>query len=191
MNRIKYFSLCLLLLFAILFSLNAQDSDSDSDSDDIYNFDFDISEVESDNKLIITGYLSTHYTAMLMDEDSLTYKLQFFGVDVDDDFSEYLSKFNLDFYLDTEYITKYMGFHMKSHSNFEELQPSFDIYEVYGNINFGIISHIKIGKIIYNWGKGYAFNTVGFANPVKNPEDPQVPDHGLLSLDFEIIKSFT
>jgi len=43
---------------------------------------------------------------------------------------------------------------------------------------------------MYNWGKGYAFNPVGYVNPLKDPENPELAQAGLLSVNFEKIKSF-
>jgi len=43
---------------------------------------------------------------------------------------------------------------------------------------------------MYNWGKGYAFNPVGYVNPFKDPENPELAQAGLLSVNFEKIKSF-
>ena len=43
---------------------------------------------------------------------------------------------------------------------------------------------------MYNWGKGYAFNPVGYINPQKNPDNPELPQEGILAFDVEYIKSF-
>jgi len=43
---------------------------------------------------------------------------------------------------------------------------------------------------MYSWGKGYAFNPVGYVNPFKDPENPELAQAGLLSINFEKIKSF-
>jgi len=49
---------------------------------------------------------------------------------------------------------------------------------------------IQVGKKMYNWGKGYAFNPVGYVNPFKDPENPELAQACLLSMNFEAIKSF-
>ena len=43
---------------------------------------------------------------------------------------------------------------------------------------------------MYNWGKGYAFNPVGYVNPLKDPENPELAQAGVLSINIEKIKSF-
>jgi hypothetical protein len=47
-----------------------------------------------------------------------------------------------------------------------------------------------VGKKMYNWGKGYAFNPVGYVNPLKDPENPELSQTGLFSVNYEYSRSF-
>jgi hypothetical protein len=47
-----------------------------------------------------------------------------------------------------------------------------------------------VGKKAYAWGKGYAFNPVGYVNPTKDSENPDLAQAGLTSLAVDYTKSF-
>ena len=62
--------------------------------------------------------------------------------------------------------------------------------EAYGSLKLydGVL--LRLGKTIYNWGKGYAFNPVGFVNPVKDPQNLYYYlGQGLFSANFEYSQS--
>lgn len=65
-----------------------------------------------------------------------------------------------------------------------------DIYEAYGRIKPNQNSTIDIGKQAYKWGKGYAWNPVGFINRPKDPNDPQESLEGYVTGEVDLVKSF-
>jgi len=155
-----------------------------------YSMDFEIPEKdEAEEKgLEWGGYLDSRYFVFHTDQSSPLYQLQFSGKD---DLSEYWSQYKLELYLDADYQTRDMGFHLKTYSAYyNDSDSSFDLFEAYGNVNLSLSSFIQAGKRRYNWGKGYAFNPVGYVNPFKDPENPELAQAGLLSMNFEKIKSF-
>ncbi|RUM43464.1 MAG: hypothetical protein DSY80_05570, partial [Desulfocapsa sp.] len=66
-----------------------------------------------------------------------------------------------------------------------------DIYEAYGRIKANKNSTVDLGKKAYKWGKGYAWNPVGFINRPKDPNDPQEALEGYITAELDLIKSFT
>jgi hypothetical protein len=48
-----------------------------------------------------------------------------------------------------------------------------------------------VGKRRYNWGKGYAFNPVGYVNAEKDPENPELALAGKSSLYLNYNRSFS
>jgi hypothetical protein len=155
-----------------------------------YSMDFEIPEEDEaeEKSLEWSGSLDSRYFVFHTDQSSPLYRLQFFGKD---DLSEYWSQYKLELYLDADYQTSDMGFHLKTYSAYyNDSDSSFDLFEAYGNVNLSLSSFIQAGKRRYNWGKGYAFNPVGYVNPFKDPENPELAQAGLLSMNFEKIKSF-
>jgi len=133
-----------------------------------------------------SGNLDGKYSVMQMRSASPFYRLQF-----SDDLSNYLSQYRLELYLNADYRTRDMGFHLKTHGTyFNDSNAQFDLFEAYGNYNFSLNTTLHLGKQVFNWGKGYAFNPVGFVNPFKDPENPELAQAGMLSMSFETIKSF-
>ena len=153
------------------------------------DYSFEIPEKEEEEKTLEwSGSLDGKYFAFHSRQTSPFYRLQLFN---QDDISEYLSQYRLELYLNGDYQTKDMGFHLKTHSSYyNDSDANFDLLEAYGNINLSLSSFIQTGKKMYNWGKGYAFNPVGYVNPFKDPENPELAQAGLLSVNFEKIKSF-
>ncbi len=132
-----------------------------------------------------SGNLDGKYSAMQMRTGSPFYQLQF-----PDDLSDYLSQYRMELYLNADYRSRDMGFHLKTHSSYlNDTNAQFDLFEAYGNYNFSLNSALRFGKQVFNWGKGYAFNPVGFVNPFKDPENPELAQAGLLAVSFETIKS--
>jgi hypothetical protein len=49
----------------------------------------------------------------------------------------------------------------------------------------------SLGKKSYQWGKGYAWNPVGFINRSKDPNNPEEAREGYITADLEAIRSFS
>jgi len=155
---------------------------------DDYSFEIPEDEEEEESKLEWSGNLDERYFISHADQSSPFYQLHFSDKE---DLSDYFSQYKLELYLDADYQTKDIGFHLKTHSTYySDSDASFDLLEAYGNINLSLSSFIQAGKRMYSWGKGYAFNPVGYVNPLKDPENPELAQAGLLSVGFEKIKSF-
>ena len=66
-----------------------------------------------------------------------------------------------------------------------------DIYEAYAHIKPSPHVTAGIGKKSYKWGKGYAWNPVGFINRSKDPNNPEEALEGYTTLEVDLIKSFS
>lgn len=66
-----------------------------------------------------------------------------------------------------------------------------DVYESYLNLTPASGMTASIGKKSYKWGKGYAWNPVGFINRPKDPNNPEEALEGFITSDFEMIRSFS
>lgn len=152
-------------------------------------------EVPSDSlppeekKLEWSGNLDAKYTLFHMAQSSSMYRLQFLN---SGKVSPNLSQYHIEPYINADYQTKDLGFHLKTHASYySDDNASFDLFEAYSSFNPSFSSTLQAGKRMYSWGKGYAFNPVGYVNPVKDPENPELAQAGLLSANIEYIKSFS
>ncbi|OGS20990.1 MAG: hypothetical protein A3J83_06025 [Elusimicrobia bacterium RIFOXYA2_FULL_40_6] len=106
-------------------------------------------------------------------------------------FQDILYLYKMDFYLNGDYQPGDAGVHFKTNSEYSsDSQANFNLYELYGNLNLSMNSSMLLGKKTYNWGKGYAFNPVGYVNPAKDPENPEQLQAGIFSASYEYSKSF-
>ncbi len=143
---------------------------------------------EKEKNLEWSGNLDTKYTLFHMDHNSAQYKLQFLNQSPS---SSLLSQYRLEPYLNAEYRTGDLGFVLKTHATYySDADARFDLFETYGSFNPSFNVTLQAGKRMYSWGKGYAFNPVGYVNPIKDPENPELAQSGLLSANVEYIKSF-
>lgn len=147
-------------------------------------------DIESgrNNRLEWNGNFDVKYSLFHMSQSSPYYRLQFPNKDI----SSYLSQYRLEPYLNAEYRTENLGFQLRTHATYySEEESSLDLLEAYGDYHPSLNLSIQAGKRVYSWGKGYAFNPAGFVNPVKDPENPELAQAGLLSVNAEYIKSFS
>ncbi|HAX62084.1 MAG TPA: hypothetical protein DCX95_05990 [Elusimicrobia bacterium] len=152
------------------------------------DYSFEIPSSESKKEMLeLGGNLDVKYSILGTKKDSPMYQLQYYNQQL----SDILSSYRMEFYLNGDYQTKDIGVHLKTHSEYyNENQTDFNLYELYGDVNLSANSFLLMGKKMYNWGKGYAFNPVGYVNPVKDPENPELSQTGLFSVNYEYSKSF-
>jgi len=153
------------------------------------DYSFEIPQKEAkEERLELGGYLDGKYSVFHSRQSSPFYQLQFFD---QGNLSQYLTQYMLELYLNGDYQTKDIGFHLKTYSTYDnDSAADFHLLEGYGNFNLSLSSFVQAGKRMYNWGKGYAFNPVGYVNPFKDPENPELEQAGIMSLSFEAIKNF-
>ncbi|WP_419660863.1 hypothetical protein Dvar_12670 [Desulfosarcina variabilis str. Montpellier] len=65
------------------------------------------------------------------------------------------------------------------------------LYEGYVSLTPTASLTLDAGKKRVQWGKGYAWNPVGFINPSKDPDDPSLNLEGSTYAGVDLIKSFT
>ena len=153
------------------------------------DYNFEIPEEEEVAKLEFNGNLDAKWGILQSNTTSPVYGLQLFGQDKPGD---YLSQYRLDFYLNGDYRYKQVGFTMRTFSQYTKegtLELSF--YELYGSLNLSPRLTFGVGKRRYNWGKGYAFNPVGYVNTEKDPENPDLALAGKSSVYLNYNRSFS
>jgi hypothetical protein len=68
---------------------------------------------------------------------------------------------------------------------------NFDLFEGYLGITPSSQFNASLGKKSTKWGKGYAWNPVGFINRIKDPNNPEEALEGYVLAEAEWIKSFS
>jgi hypothetical protein len=65
-----------------------------------------------------------------------------------------------------------------------------DVYSAYLSIKPDPSVTFALGKKSYRWGKGYAWNPVGFINRPKDPNNPEEALEGYVTAETDFIKSY-
>ena len=134
------------------------------------------------------GNLDAKYSILRFSTNSPIARLQFFQQTIPDAASQY----RLEPYLQAAYTTPDVSFLMRLHAMYyDDRRSSVDLFEAFARYNPSIQTSLQAGKSVYTWGKGYAFNPVGFVNPVKDPENPDLAQAGLFSAHAEYVGSFS
>jgi hypothetical protein len=152
------------------------------------DFGFEIPE-EPESRLEVHGNLDGKWGLLQTRKGSSLYGLRFYGAQ---DESDYLSQYRLDFYLNGEYRLKQVGFFARTSTQYvrdEPIQTSF--FELYGSLNLSPKLTVGLGKRRYNWGRGYAFNPVGYVNAEKDPENPDLALAGQASAYLVYNRSYS
>ncbi|MGV1100522.1 hypothetical protein ACUUL3_14095 [Thiovibrio sp. JS02] len=64
-----------------------------------------------------------------------------------------------------------------------------DVFEGYASLKATPNLTLDLGKKVFKWGKGYAWNPVGFIDRAKDPNNPEEAMEGYLGAGFDLIKS--
>ena len=149
---------------------------------------FEIPPEESKKEILeLRGNLDVKYSVLKSRDSSPVYNLQYYNMEL----SDILSSYRMELYLNGDYQTKDIGVHLKTHSEYySDNQADFNLYELYGDFNLSVNDYLLLGKKMYNWGKGYAFNPVGYINPKKDPENPELSQSGVFLINYQYSKSF-
>lgn len=65
-----------------------------------------------------------------------------------------------------------------------------DIFEGYASIKANPNLSLDLGKKVFKWGKGYAWNPVGFIDRSKDPNNPEEALEGYVGGGFDLVKSY-
>ena len=65
-----------------------------------------------------------------------------------------------------------------------------DLFEGYASIKAAPSTTIELGKKTFKWGKGYAWNPVGFISRPKDPNEPEEAMEGFIGAGLDLIRSF-
>lgn len=66
-----------------------------------------------------------------------------------------------------------------------------DVYSAYISAKPSASAALSLGKKSYKWGKGYAWNPVGFIDRRKDPNNPDEAREGFITAEADLIKSYS
>ena len=152
-------------------------------------YKFEPSEIEK-KPYHIGGYFEFRPILNGLDKDAALYKLNFFNQNVGKTVEDY----NERLWLEGSYEKGIFGVFLKTNLGLDHTYKGWDhetlIYEGYGSLKPSSSLTIDLGKRVFNWGKGYAWNPVAFVDRPKDPNDPELPREGYVAATADYIRSF-
>jgi hypothetical protein len=151
-------------------------------------FSFDLEEIEK-KALQTGGFLELRGTHMDINQDSVFSNLnlsdpdmstidQIFGsVQLDGSYKHGISSLNWTLKAAAQQDT--LGW-----------SDTADIFSAYLSVKPAPSATFTLGKKSSKWGKGYAWNPVGFINRPKNPNNPEEALEGYITVESDLIKSY-
>ena len=152
-------------------------------------FNFDISNYEKP-RYELNGYLEALTSRSSLDTDSALYNLQTFDLGQPDTLLQRQATIQLEgVYRFTE--SRLQARYLAQAQNMDTFgyQTQSVFHEVYYSDNHFKNLTIDIGKRVQKWGKGYAWNPVGFVERKKDPNDPDLSREGYVMLDADYVRS--
>src|SRR4030042_4097882 len=84
-----------------------------------------------------------------------------------------------------------MRFNQDVNNTHQGLSSDGTIYEGFLSLKPSNSYSLDMGKKVFKWGKGYAWNPVSFIDRPKDPNDPDLALEGFWTLSGDYIRSFS
>lgn len=156
----------------------AQESDS-----------FDVSPFEK-KPLELNGYAEFKGEQFTFDRQAALYQLGFFDQPQRDDSDRGTGSLQLESIyrhgIATAHVLAYGSYAHDDTGNDRDTR----LYEASVSVQPGSRATYDLGKKTLSWGKGYAFNPVGFVQRAKDPNDPELAREGFVIAGGNFVRSF-
>jgi hypothetical protein len=152
-------------------------------------FSFDVSSYEK-KAYEWGGYLELTGEHLWLDRNAAFYNLTFPAEDRPGSFNRYQGVLELE----GLYRFDRSSIHFRGHAEVQDdhfgNQHETGIYEFYHAMRPYDSFLIEAGKRVLRWGKGYAWNPVGFMERTKDPNDPDLTREGFILATADYVRSF-
>ncbi len=152
-------------------------------------FTFDLEEF--DKKSLEWG----GYAELRWDHTEINQNSAFALLDSHRDPRSCLDRFTATLQLDGNFNKGAVSFNWKAQAyarqDQEQWADNADIFAAYASIKPTPLATLDLGKKVFKWGKGYAWNPVGFIDRPKDPNNPEEGLEGYIGAGLDLIKSLS
>jgi hypothetical protein len=151
------------------------------------DYDFDVGEYDK-KPWKVGGYVGYSLEHQSLDTSASFYTLQFNGSGLDTNLRRQLQlELNASYNRDKSSVN-FIGYgyvlqESRGDSN------ALSIYELYYARQASVRTRYEVGKRSLKWGKGYAWNPVGFIERDKDPLEPELNREGYIIANYDYVKS--
>ncbi|GAB4337041.1 MAG: hypothetical protein Kow0089_07900 [Desulfobulbaceae bacterium] len=159
-----------------------------SDSAGAEEYSFDVGEFEK-KKIDWGGYLELKWEHSDLNQDSSSYYLKYYHSP-----RSTLDRYSSTLQLDGNYShgRASLNWRAQAIARRDDIgwYDSADIFEAFASFKPSVQTTLDIGKRVYKWGKGYAWNPAAFIDRLKDPNNPEEALEGFVGADIDLIRSF-
>jgi hypothetical protein len=135
-------------------------------------YSFDMSAYEK-SPFEYGGYAELRWEHLRYNKDSAIYQLNFYEQDQPDNNDRFVGVLEPVGQYSKGQFSAYARLHLEAYTDDFSDDSEFDAHEAYVSWQAKPSVTLDVGKKLLKWGKGYAWNPVGF---VERPKDPNEPD---------------
>lgn len=154
------------------------------------DFNFDLGAYDK-KPYQFTGYLQANLDHQVIAQDSVASRLLFLNTAIPNTVTEKSAALDLTGDFKHENWHAWATYHGQTYTS--ELGSDHDgtFYEALMAYQPDPGITLELGKKAMKWGKGYAWNPVGFVERPKNPDDPELAREGYTMATADLIKSYS
>jgi hypothetical protein len=153
------------------------------------DYRFDVSQFEK-QPFELGGYAEFRGERFTLNRDAALYQLGFFDQPPRDSFDRGTGALQLEgLYRRGIGSFRFVGFGSYT-DDYSGSDHDTRVYEAYLTLAPSDRVAVDLGKKTLSWGKGYAFNPVGFVQRMKDPNDPELAREGFVLAGGNFIRSF-
>lgn len=153
-------------------------------------FSFDLSRYEKP-AYELGGYIELFAAHAELKTDSALYNLLPDSTEPFTDNNIYSTQLQLDgLYRFNKSQLRFLYSAETQHTDIASNQNDSLFYELFYSNNYFENLTVDLGKRVQKWGKGYAWNPVGFIERKKDPNDPELSREGYVMLSGDYVRSF-
>jgi len=153
-------------------------------------FIFDVSSYQKKNYRL-GGYLEYSLNHQILNQSAAANSLLFINKTLPDSITQHIGIIELNGDYKQDKWQARFNFHAEAYDNELVSDQQGIFYEAVATYQPTTGITLEAGKKAIKWGKGYAWNPVGFVERPKDPNDPDLSREGYVVAAADIIKSFS
>jgi hypothetical protein len=152
-------------------------------------YSFDVGQFEK-KPFEINGYGEARAERFWLDQNAALYQLNFFDQEQRSQLDRLTGAAELTGLYRHGIATALVTVHGEAAHDELESDSTARLYEGYLALEPATGTRVEAGKRALRWGKGYAFNSVGFVERAKDPNDPELSREGFVIFGGSFTRSF-
>jgi hypothetical protein len=153
-------------------------------------YKFEASEIEK-KPYHLGGLAEVKPVLNVLDKSAALYKTTFYNQNVGDTTEEFNSRLQLEGSYEQGIARYFFRASQELNNTYQGWSHPGRLYEGYMSLKPSDSYHLDIGKKVFKWGKGYAWNPVAFIDRPKDPNDPDLAMEGFWAVTGDYIKSLS